>query len=424
MGDPSRQSRRAATRLFLVAGLVLVGGSLLSPGVVEVWAETRSSGWHRSVARIWSEPVSELSQALHLGAGRRLASELLEGDVKPVATLPPAIRPHQIADSRALSTTTLASMAAAATTTMASPTTTVVPTTTGTPTTAPISQTTLVVGSVPKEAVSSTTVPVTSVPVSTVPATTPISSTTVPAATAAASTTIPSATTTVPQGLVAVRRATSAEPLRILGVGDSLMLDLQYGLERVLDPRADVTVEGRGALGFGFVVPFWDWEEDVLPDYDHMVATIRPDVVVAMIGANEFQGYAIAGEDLEPGSQRWREVLETRADEAISHWLAGGARLYWWTTPVMADSDYLTQDLNEVWASAVVSWEPWATTLNSMEVLGDEDGGFRWHLTMPDGSLLALRKEHGVHFHEVGADMLARQLEERLVVDGWLTLDG
>tara|TARA_B100001167_G_scaffold165858_1_gene114629 strand:+ start:88 stop:762 length:675 start_codon:yes stop_codon:yes gene_type:complete len=224
--------------------------------------------------------------------------------------------------------------------------------------------------------------------------------------------------------MVAVRRATGAEPLRILGVGDSLMLDLQYGLERVLAPRPDVTVEGRGALGFGFLVPFWDWEEDVLPDYDHMVATIRPDVVVAMIGANEFQGYAIEGEDLEPGSQRWREVLGTRADEAISHWLAGGALLYWWTTPVMADADYLTQDLNEVWTSAVVSWEPWATTLDSMEVLGDEDGGFRWHLTMPDGSLLALRKEHGVHFHEVGADMLARQLEERLVADGWLIPEG
>ena len=418
MGDPSRQSRRSAGRLFLVAGLVLVGGSLLSPGLVEVWAETRSSGWHRSVARMWSEPISELSQALHLGMGRRLASELLEGDVKPVATRPPATRPRQISASGALSTTTLVPRATVVTTT------TVAPSTTGAPTTTPASQTTLVVGSVLEEAGSSTIAPAASVPASTVPATTPVPSTTTPAATAATSTTIPSATTTALPGLVAARRATGAEPLRILGVGDSLMLDLQYGLERILDPRADVTVEGRGALGFGFVVPFWDWEEDVLPDYDHMVATIGPDVVVAMIGANEFQGYAIEGEDLEPGSQRWREVLATRADEAISHWLAGGALLYWWTTPVMADADYLTQDLNEVWTSAVVSWEPWATTLDSMEVLGDEDGGFRWNLTMPDGSLLALRKEHGIHFHEVGADMLARQLEERLVADGWLIPDG
>ncbi len=434
MGDPSGQSRQAAGRLFLVAGLVLVGGSLLSPGVVEVWAETRTSGWHRSVARMWSEPVSELSQTLHLGAGRRLVSELLEGDVEPVTTLPPATRPRQIVTSGTLSTTTLAPGATVVTTT------TLAPLPTGVPTTTSASQMTLVLGSVPEEADSSPTAPVTSVPVSTAPVisvpvstapdtsvpvstapvTTLVSSTTVPTVTAAISTTIPSVTTTALPGLLAVRRATGTEPLRILGVGDSLMLDLQYGLERVLDPRPDVAVEGRGALGFGFVVPFWDWEEDVLPDYDHMVATIRPDVVVAMIGANEFQGYAIEGEDLEPGSHRWREVLATRADEAISHWLAGGALLYWWTTPVMADADYLTQDLNEVWVSAVASWEPWAMMLDSMEVLGDEDGGFRWHLTMSDGSLLALRKEHGVHFHEVGADMLARQLEERLVADGWL----
>jgi len=422
MGDPSRPSGRAAGRPFLVAGLVLVGGSLLSPGVVEVWAETRSSGWHRSVARMWSEPVSELSEALHLGAGRRLVSELLEGDVKPVVTLPPASRPPQIATGGVLSTTTLVPRATVVTTI------TVGSSTRGAPTTIRVPGMARVPGSVPEDAGSSSAAPASSVPVSTVPVITQVPltavpTTPVPSTSVATATAIPPATT-APPGLVAARRATATEPLRILGVGDSLMLDLQYGLERVLDPRPDVTVEGRGALGFGFVVPFWDWEEDVLPDYDHMVATIHPDVVVAMIGANEFQGYAIEGEDLEPGTQRWREVLATRADEAISHWLAGGALLYWWTTPVMADANYLTQDLNEVWASAVASWEPWAMMLDSMAVLGDEDGGFRWHLTMPDGSLLALRKEHGVHFQEVGADMLARQLEERLVADAWLIPDG
>jgi len=41
-----------------------------------------------------------------------------------------------------------------------------------------------------------------------------------------------------------------------------------------------------------------------------------------------------------------------------------------------------------------------------------------------DGRTVALRKEHGVHFHEVGADLLARQLEERLVGDGWLVAGG
>ena len=198
------------------------------------------------------------------------------------------------------------------------------------------------------------------------------------------------------------------------------MLDFQYGLERILEARPDVNIEGRGALGFGFTVPHWDWEDDVIPDYNLMVGEVRPDVVVAMIGANEFQGYAVEGEDLEPGSFRWSEVLTERAHDAISHWIAGGAYLYWWTTPKMSDPSYLTEDLNSIWDSVVGDWHPKAEMVDSMKVLGDEEGEFRWNMEMLDGSIVPLRKEHGVHFFEVGADGLSRQFEEILEKDGWL----
>ena len=216
------------------------------------------------------------------------------------------------------------------------------------------------------------------------------------------------------------RTGTIEDPLRILAVGDSLMLDFQYGLERILEARPDVNIEGRGALGFGFTVPHWDWEDDVIPDYNLMVGEVRPDVVVAMIGANEFQGYAVEGEDLEPGSFRWSEVLTERAHDAISHWIAGGAYLYWWTTPKMSDPSYLTEDLNSIWDSVVGDWHPKAEMVDSMKVLGDEEGEFRWNMEMLDGSIVPLRKEHGVHFFEVGADGLSRQFEEILEKDGWL----
>lgn len=198
------------------------------------------------------------------------------------------------------------------------------------------------------------------------------------------------------------------------------MLDFQYGLERIIEPRPDLEVEGRGALGFGFTVPHWDWEDDVIPDYNLMVGEVRPDVVTVMIGANEFQGYAIEGEDLEPGSTRWREVLTQRAHDAVSHWLADGAYLYWWTTPKMSDPSYLVDDLNSVWEEVVAAWAPRAKMVESMKVLGDEEGAFKWNIEMPDGSILPLRKEHGVHFFEVGADALSVQFEELLVEDGWL----
>ena len=231
-----------------------------------------------------------------------------------------------------------------------------------------------------------------------------------------------STTTSMPTGysVTTLRQATDEKPLKVLAVGDSLMLDFQYGLERIIEPRPDLEVEGRGALGFGFTVPHWDWKDDVIPDYNLMVGEVRPDVVTVMIGANEFQGYAIEGEDLEPGSSRWREVLTQRAHDAVSHWLADGAYLYWWTTPKMSDPSYLVDDLNSVWEEVVAVWAPRAKMVESMKVLGDEEGAFKWNIEMPDGSILPLRKEHGVHFFEVGADALSVQFEELLVEDGWL----
>ena len=226
-----------------------------------------------------------------------------------------------------------------------------------------------------------------------------------------------------PKEGVIVRRASPTDPLRVLAVGDSLMLDLQYGIERILEPRPDVEIEGRGALGFGFTVPHWDWEEDVLADYARLVAEIRPDVVVVMIGANEFEGHVLQGEALEPGSERWTEVLTERAGQAIAQWRAEGAPVYWWTTPRMRDTRFLTDDLNAIWDATATAWGDGVTSLDSMVVLGDASGAYQDRMVDEGGRLVDLRKAQGVHFHEVGADLLARQLEERLVADGWLVDD-
>lgn len=231
-------------------------------------------------------------------------------------------------------------------------------------------------------------------------------------------------TTEVADVFPAARMGTAEDPLQILAVGDSLMLDLQRGMERTLDRRPDVVVEGRGAVGFGFTVPLWDWEDDVLVYYAGLIAEFRPDVVVVMIGANEFEGHVVDGEGLVPGSLRWAEVLAERADDAMSRWRADGAHVYWWTTPRMRDPRFLTDGLNDVWASAISARGSGASDLDSMEVLGDETGAYREQMPDDEGRMVRLRKEHGVHFLEVGADLLARQFERRLVEDGWLEAVG
>ena len=384
-----------------MAVLVLVSGSLALPDSVDTWAATQPAGWRRSLVRTWADPVGDLSRRLRLDEPMAVMADLVDTDPAMV-TLPPAERP------------------AAATTRQPAAS----PTTPRSPVASPTTPGQTAVTTSGQTAV--TTSGQTSVSPSTTPSTTaapPEQPSAMVASTTIAATAPKPAPSTTPL-TPALRIATPEEPLRVLAVGDSLMLDLQYGLERVLDPRPDVVVEGRGALGFGFTVPHWDWDDDVLADYAEMVASFQPDVVVVMIGANEFQGYALEGEDLEPGSERWREVLLERADDAMSHWRAGGATVYWWTTPTMRGAGYLTDDLNGVWATTIDAWMEGAGMIDSMAILGGPDGAYRESIEDSDGSPIPLRKEHGVHFFEVGADLLAMQLEDRLVVDGWLVYRG
>jgi len=380
-GFKRKTSSNMALKSLFIMCFFLIFASFLAPGVLDIWASTQKNDFRRDLAKEWSDSVGEISRNIKINEIREFSERIIEGSSSE-EMLEPLVKPVLAPNAESLSTKEelleekdieVKTTEEKSTPSSIENLTSLLPTSTtfSTPTTA--------------VAVNTTTTFVDSEPF-----------------------------------IKARRTGTVEDPLRILAVGDSLMLDFQYGLERILEARPDVNIEGRGALGFGFTVPHWDWEDDVIPDYNLMVGEVRPDVVVAMIGANEFQGYAVEGEDLEPGSFRWSEVLTERAHDAISHWIAGGAYLYWWTTPKMSDPSYLTEDLNSIWDSVVGDWHPKAEMVDSMKVLGDEEGEFRWNMEMLDGSIVPLRKEHGVHFFEVGADGLSRQFEEILEKDGWL----
>ena len=378
-GFKGKMSSNMALKSLLVMCFFLIFASFLAPGVLDIWASTQKNDFRRDLAKEWSDSVGEISRNIKINEIREFSERIIEGSLTE-EMLEPLVKPVSRikVESFAVNEEVLEEEDEEVKITEGK--------------------------STPSSIENSTSLP-------------PSSTTLSPATTSVATTT----TFVISEPSIKAKRTGTAEdPLRILAVGDSLMLDLQYGLERILEPRPDVHIEGRGALGFGFTVPHWDWEDDVIPDYNLMVGKVRPDVVVAMIGANEFQGYAIEGEDLEPGSFRWSEILTERSHDAISHWMAGGAYLYWWTTPKMSDPSYLTDDLNSIWDSVVGDWYPKAEMVDSMKVLGDEEGEFRWNMKMLDGSIIPLRKEHGVHFFEVGADRLSRQFEEILERDGWI----
>ena len=408
MTGSARTPRRGAARLLLMAVAVLVLANLLAPDAADGWAGTQPEGWRRDVAGALASPLVRVARKLSLDQPLERVTEILDSGPAPV-TFAPAVRDPTTTTSIQVPPTTGESGATGVSTTLSPADPSALPNDAEAPevtVTASVTTTTSVSAVVPTTEVADV----------------------FPAA-RMGSVDDPSVSAVVPTTEVAdvfpaARMGTAEDPLQILAVGDSLMLDLQRGMERTLDRRPDVVVEGRGAVGFGFTVPLWDWEDDVLVYYAGLIAEFRPDVVVVMIGANEFEGHVVDGEGLVPGSLRWAEVLAERADDAMSRWRADGAHVYWWTTPRMRDPRFLTDGLNDVWASAISARGSGASDLDSMEVLGDETGAYREQMPDDEGRMVPLRKIYGVHFLEVGADLLARQFERRLVEDGWLEAVG
>jgi len=79
-------------------------------------------------------------------------------------------------------------------------------------------------------------------------------------------------------------------------------------------------------------------------------------------------------------------------------------------------------DILAVYTKRIVDVSPFNVKITTTGVL--ETGAYRDRMPDDEGRMVRLRKEHGVHFLEVGADLLARQLERRLVEDGWLEAVG
>ena len=84
----------------------------------------------------------------------------------------------------------------------------------------------------------------------------------------------------------APRTADADRPLRILAVGDSLMLDLQYGMERDLGRRPDVVVEAPGvlveALGEALAGVDARWETAEVLAFRRLVSQRSDEVVIVV----------------------------------------------------------------------------------------------------------------------------------------------
>jgi len=210
---------------------------------------------------------------------------------------------------------------------------------------------------------------------------------------------------TAPDGLPPLPAPTTANPLRVLVVGDSIGIDLGDALVNDLARTGVVDAVLDGHIDTGLTRPdYFDWQSELGDD----LARDVPQVVVVLLGANDPQDFVVGGHDIPYGSPAWLAEYGQRVAQFMQRATATGARVLWIGLPPMADPgrNAAMQQLNAIY-QAQAAGHPGVTFFPSWPVLSDPQGGFAAYLPDASGSEVQVRTGDGTHLTPAGADRLA-----------------
>jgi peptidoglycan/LPS O-acetylase OafA/YrhL len=216
-------------------------------------------------------------------------------------------------------------------------------------------------------------------------------------------------TSTAPPRLAlsAGRTPTAGDPLRVLLLGDSVMVDATPGIQAALEATGVARVEPGAFPGFGLT-----YTKSWRADWTDMVDRVQPDVVVVLLGAWD------ADNALAHPAGWYADVVDT----ATSVLAKGGARVGWlgWPPtrpPAIAgrpEPDYehidLQRDIVDVAFRTVADRHPGTVAyLDTGPTLSMPDGSFSAFLPDPTtGAMVRARKHDNTHFCPAGAERMGR----------------
>ena len=200
------------------------------------------------------------------------------------------------------------------------------------------------------------------------------------------------------------------EPLQMYVGGDSISRDLGEGLARVT-PATLVRIDLDPRPATGLSRPdFFDWAQ-------HLAGILtegRPDVIVVLFGANDFQNVEHEGQILDRFGSEWLDLYRQRVDRIMTLLGQPEVQTIWVGQPPVREprlSGGLAM-LNDVYVE-VAAEHPQVSYLDAWELFSDADGGY---VDEVDG--VRLRREDGVHLTVDGGNRLAEAVWD-LIGPAW-----
>ena len=199
----------------------------------------------------------------------------------------------------------------------------------------------------------------------------------------------------------------AADPLRALLIGDSLGLDLGGSLQNALAATGVVSATLDGKESTGLTRPdYFNWPQELSSD----LASQHPQVVVAMMGANDPQDF-LGPPDVPFGTEAWNTEYFHRARSFMRLATSQGAKLIWVGLPPMQDPvlNQKVEVINDLQRRAAKSIHG-VEYVNADRVLGDTYSPF----TTVNGQVINTRTPDGIHITPQGGSLLANAVVARM----------
>jgi hypothetical protein len=168
-------------------------------------------------------------------------------------------------------------------------------------------------------------------------------------------------------------------------------------------------------MGRGLVrADVFDWPELV----GQRLPEVAPDVVVAVVGANDGQGMNSPEGWLEFGSPEWDARYALLVGEFMDLLASGSTRVYWVGMPIMAGPNYdrRVRHMNAILREQA-ALRLSVTFVEAYTLFQDAAGQYAEALPDEHGDLVTVRDADGIHYTAAGAHRMARRVLEVLATD-------
>jgi uncharacterized protein len=236
------------------------------------------------------------------------------------------------------------------------------------------------------------------------------------AAPAQSPTPAPTATTLAPAPSAGLRAVTTSNQLRVYVAGDSFVDWIGYDMEDFGKKDGYITTRLDSKISSGLARPdYFDWPARLT---QAMAGDPRPEAVVFMVGANDDTDLRVDSHTLARGTPEWSAEYRKRAGEVMDIVGRGGAQFYWVGQPIMRDGARakVAADINAA-TMAEAAKRPWVHFIDTWSMFTDTSGNYAAFLPGPDGELVRVRQDEGVHWTRTGTTWVSEVVYQAIKQD-------